>query len=197
MLRVYAMNVLGIDVQNASILGQMSEKRLEKINKCRVMKLKKQSIGAELLLNKAMKNETGMQAPIKWDTDKNGKLFIPGTDIHVNLSHSGDYAVCTVCDSEVGIDIEQIKTADMKIAKRFFTESEYEFVMNSKAPNEAFYEIWVRKESFIKAAGKGLAIPLSGFCVLDDTIEYECIKYRFKRYSVKSSEYKLCVCFAV
>lgn len=197
MIKVYAMNVSGIDVGDTKLLSRMSEKRLEKINKCRVLALKKQSMGAELLLNKAVKLETGASSPVKWETDKNGKLFVPDCEFHVNLSHSGDYAVCAVCDSEIGVDIEQVKQANIPLAKRFFTAEECEFIEASANPNEAFYDVWVKKESFIKAVGKGLAIPLSKFCVLNDTIEYEGKTYRFKRYSVKDKDYRLSVCFAV
>lgn len=197
MIKVYSMNTAGIDASDSSILRQMSEKRLEKINKSRALKSKKQSIGAELLLNYALKKEIGLRSPVEWETDENGKLFIPNANIYVNLSHSGDYAACAVCSSEVGIDIQQMKTAKSALAKRFFTEEEYVFVKSSASADDAFFDIWVRKESFIKAVGKGLAIPLSSFSVLKNTVDYEGRTYCFKKYSIKDKSYKLCVCFAV
>ena len=51
-----------------------------------------------------------------------GKPFlINAVEIHYNISHSGSYAACVVADLPVGIDIEQIKSADITIAEHFFT----------------------------------------------------------------------------
>lgn len=197
MIKVYAMNVSELDVTDEGILSKMSQRRLEKISRLKVMRSKKQSIGAELLLNHVMRTEAGMEAPINWETDANGKLFVPGCDVCVNLSHSGEYAVCAVCDTDVGVDIERVKTADIKLARRFFTAEECDFVENAASADDAFSDIWVRKESFVKAVGKGLAIPLSSFSVLSETVVYEGRTYRFKKYGIRDKSYKLCVCFAV
>lgn len=197
MIKVYAVNVSEIDVSDSKILKRMSQKRLEKINRLKPLNAKKQSVGAELALAFAIEREAGLCGPVEWETDKNGKLFIPNTDVFVNLAHSGSYAVCAVSDSEVGVDAELVKTPDLGIAKRFFTEEEYAFIKSSDSPQNAFYDIWVKKESFVKAVGKGLAIPLSSFSVLGADIKYEGKIYRFKRFSLKDKAYKLCVCFVV
>lgn len=194
MIKVYAMNVSGIDTADENLLKKMSLKRLEKINRCRIEKMKKQSIGAELLLNYALKKELAAKSPVIWETDENGKLYIPGCPINVNLSHSGAYAVCAVSDKAVGVDIQKADKANMALAKRFFTDEECEFIRSSHNPNEAFYNIWVKKESLIKAVGKGLAIPLSRFSVLGSSVEFEGKTYAFKNYSVCDKAYKLCAC---
>ncbi|MCC8169762.1 MAG: 4'-phosphopantetheinyl transferase superfamily protein [Oscillospiraceae bacterium] len=195
MIKVYAMNVSGIDISDSRLTERMSPRRMEKINRIRVEKTKKQSIGAELLLNYALKRECQIEPPVIWETDENGKLFVPDCAFNVNLSHSDDYAVCAVSDTAVGVDIQKIKPADKALAKRFFTSDEYEYVLNARNAEDAFFRIWVRKESFIKAVGKGLAIPLSSFSVLGETAEYEGKVYKFKEYSVRDRSYKLCVCF--
>lgn len=193
MVKVYAMNISGLDVSDESLLLQMSGKRLEKLNRLKPVNSKKQSAGAELLLKHALNSN----APVEWETDENGKLYVKDCEFYVNLSHSGDYAVCAVSDSEVGVDIERVKKADIALAKRFFTSEEHDYIKNSASIDDAFFEMWVKKESFVKAAGKGLAIPLSSFSVLGETVEYEGRTYCFKRYRIKDKSYKLCVCFAV
>lgn len=193
MIKVFAMNVSGLDVSDERLLRQMSAKRLEKINRLKPVNSKKQSMGAELLLKHALNSNV----PVKWETDENGKLYVSECKFYVNLSHSGDYAVCAVSDCEVGVDVERVKTADIALAKRFFTAEEYDYIKNSAMPDDAFFETWVKKESFVKAVGKGLAIPLSSFSILDKTAEYEGKTYRFKYYGIKDKSYKLCVCFAV
>lgn len=197
MIKVYAMNVSGIDSSDINLRKRLSPKRLEKVNSCRVEKNRKQSIGAELLLNYAMRNEIKAECPVIWDTDENGKLFIPNCGFNVNLSHSGDYAACAVSDKAVGVDIQIIGKANMLLAKRFFTIDECEYINSSKNANEAFFDIWVKKESFIKAVGKGLAIPLSSFSVLGNTVSFNGVEYIFRKYSVKDTAYKLCACVSV
>ncbi|MGN0149099.1 MAG: 4'-phosphopantetheinyl transferase family protein, partial [Clostridia bacterium] len=160
-------------------------------------KNRKQSIGAELLLNYAIRNEIKAESPVIWDTDENGKLFIPNCGFNVNLSHSGDYAACAVSDKAVGVDIQIIGKANMLLAKRFFTIDECEYINSSQNANEAFFDIWVKKESFIKAVGKGLAIPLSSFSVLGNTVSFNGVEYIFRKYSVKDTAYKLCACVSV
>lgn len=195
-MRVYAMNVSGIDPDDKKWYKYLSDKRIAKVERLKKTKQKAQSIGAELLLRHAVGQITGEVSNVKWDTDENGKLYFTDHDgIYVNLSHSGDYAVCAVHDAPIGVDIQHCRECDMKMANRFFTEEESEFIRNSTDKNSAFFEIWTKKESFVKAIGKGITIPLNSFSVLSDRIEYNGAVYRFKEYSVSQSGYKLFVCY--
>ena len=73
--------------------------------------------------------------------------------LEFNLSHSGDYAICAISDDEVGCDIEKIKDVNLKIAKRFFSEEEYNNVLKD---NKLFFRYWTLKESYLKAKGIGI-----------------------------------------
>ena len=70
---------------------------------------------------------------------------------------------------EIGIDVEYIRAEldIVGISRRFFSPHETHLI--ESAPEDKrqrlFYEIWVRKEAYIKALGKGLSIPLSRFTV--------------------------------
>jgi 4'-phosphopantetheinyl transferase len=48
---------------------------------------------------------------------------------------------------------------------RFFTSEEQSYISASPDANIAFYEIWTKKEAYIKYIGKGLAVPLNSFSV--------------------------------
>ena len=109
-----------------------------------------------------------------------GKPYVANSpiqyNIQFNLSHSEDMAVLGVTKNNLlGVDIEYIKPIDNidDIAIQFFSKSEYKkFVsLPSKYKLECFYEIWTRKEAFIKAIGEGLSHPLDTFEVsfYDDT----------------------------
>lgn len=193
-MKVYSMNIRGIDPDDEKWYKSLSEKRIEKIKRLKKTAQKAQSIGAELLLNYAVNNSVKM--PVKWDIDENGKLYLTEHEgIYVNLSHSADYAVCAVSDKPIGVDIQYCRECDMKMAKRFFTAEEADFINNSKNKNSAFFEIWTKKESFLKAIGKGITMPLNCFSVLSDKIEYNGEVYSFREYSVSQSGYKLFICY--
>jgi len=91
------------------------------------------------------------------------------TDIPIcfNLSHANGLTSCAVVlDHEIGIDVEDsIRKIDINIADRFFSrqESEYLGQTREKDKKNVFFDFWTLKESYIKAKGKGLSIPLDKF----------------------------------
>ncbi len=99
-----------------------------------------------------------------------GKPYLLDSTLKFNVSHSGDMAVFAfVLDTEVGVDIEQVKDDFdlMELARNFFSEHEIAAMENIPETDltRAFYRCWTRKESFIKAEGSGLSFPLDKFAV--------------------------------
>ena len=80
-------------------------------------------------------------------------------EIHFNLSHSGNYAVCALRDREVGIDIQEIRSPEAALLKYCCTEGEQERIRKSSFPAAAFTVVWSWKEAFMKMTGRGLGIP--------------------------------------
>lgn len=73
----------------------------------------------------------------------------------------------------MGVDVERIRSADLKIARRFFTDNEYRYITKTGSDIDIrFFEIWTKKEAFIKYIGKGLSIPLNSFDVFDENISH-------------------------
>ncbi len=89
----------------------------------------------------------------------------PNESVFFNISHSGDWVVCVISNKPCGIDIESIKDSDFGIAKRFFTQDEYESLMKQPADyrTKYFFMLWTLKESYIKTDGRGLSLPLDSF----------------------------------
>jgi 4'-phosphopantetheinyl transferase len=93
--------------------------------------------------------------------------------IRFNLAHSGPWVVYALtAGREIGVDIERVRPefGGFAIAERFFAPGE---VASLKALPEdmrslAFFHGWTRKEAYIKAKGKGLALPLDEFEVAID-----------------------------
>jgi 4'-phosphopantetheinyl transferase len=90
-------------------------------------------------------------------------------DLHFNISHSGEFVLIAISNSEVGVDIEKISTAFSykEILISNFSKEEINFIKNSVKPIESFYLLWTRKESLVKAISKGLVDNLNLISVLD------------------------------
>lgn len=140
---------------------------------------------------------------IKYDYNKYGKPFWKGSNhFFFNISHSGDWIVGIVDKFPVGIDIEQIQPINLEIISHFFSDEEVEDLnaISSVGKIDYFYDLWTLKESYIKAIGKGLSIPLYSFTIKKNKEEGFTIKqdnldasYFFTQYQIDSN-YKLSVC---
>lgn len=95
-------------------------------------------------------------------------------NFHYNISHAGSWVISAISDQLVGADIEQVKSIDLGIAKRYFSKSEYESIMSESKENRqnVFYQFWTAKESYVKYMGKGLSMPLNSFSVLGEKSRY-------------------------
>jgi len=131
-----------------------------------------------------------------------GKPFLKNyPHFYFNISHSKDYVVCAVSDMPIGIDIELVKNINLNVAKRFFSASEYNYLLTQPKEEQLdyFYKLWTLKESYIKAVGKGLSIPLNSFSIniCNDDITITSRKqpttYIFYHYNI-SFDYKLSIC---
>ena len=91
----------------------------------------------------------------------NGKPFLNMTsNVNFNLSHSQKLLVLSFSRNRmIGVDIEYIQLIDIKnIVERFFSPIEYKMFegINESDRLISFFKWWTRKESFIKAIGKGM-----------------------------------------
>lgn len=91
--------------------------------------------------------------------DSYGKPYILEGGFNFNISHSGNTVVCVFSKQDVGIDIEEIHEIDYSLFENVF--SSREFATINKEGLHKFYEFWTKKESVIKAIGKGMSIPLA------------------------------------
>lgn len=126
-----------------------------------------------------------------------GKPYLSGhSHIQFNISHSGDWIVGAFSNQPVGIDIEKVIPIDLKIATTFFSYKEQSFLQSDGSDYQSFYEIWAAKESYLKATGMGLSIPLDSFYVIFNKNTNEVcsnLKWYFKKIDIAPS-YKSVVC---
>lgn len=87
--------------------------------------------------------------------------------VHYSVSHSGDWWGCLMAEEPVGFDMEvcREKINYEKIARRYFTEEEYKLILS--AGLDVFFDVWVRKEAYVKYLGTGLSEGLDRFSVAE------------------------------
>ncbi len=88
--------------------------------------------------------------------------------VRFNISHTEDIIVLGLAlEYDIGVDIENTgrSSATSDIAKRYFSPSEIQdiFSVPEEKQTERFFYYWTLKESYIKAKGMGLSLPLEQF----------------------------------
>ncbi|MBQ8412147.1 MAG: 4'-phosphopantetheinyl transferase superfamily protein [Lachnospiraceae bacterium] len=151
------------------------------------------SLIAGLLLQEIIKKRFGIEPKdIVIDTNEQGKPCVKGLlDFYYNISHSGDMIVMAYGDCPVGVDLEEIKSADLRVAKRCFCKEEYQYVLGetddsaiSEEQAIRFLKVWTKKEAYLKYKGIGISVPLDSFCIdiVNDTVEGTDIVFHEKSY---------------
>jgi 4'-phosphopantetheinyl transferase len=105
---------------------------------------------------------------------------------HFNLSHSGRLIAVAVGDSEVGVDVEQVKPRKVEFAKKYCSEEEQKLFTKAADFDSELTRLWSAKEARVKHTGSGL----SGALLRDiPTIGVENVKI-----SLGESDFWLSLC---
>ncbi len=177
MINVYIADLTGLEKEYDKKLNILHKSRADKLASYKMLADKVRGLGAGLLLEKGL--EDYLQTPLYKDADgryiieygygPQGKPYlIDYPDVHFSLSHSGNVVVLAIADSEVGIDVQEFRGFQEKVAKRFYHEEEMkqlEAVSDSTKKEWLFYKIWTGKEAYIKYTGKGIGQDLRSFYV--------------------------------
>ncbi len=201
--RVYIASTMELEDEALfeSLYQTVSKERQEKIDRLRFQKDKRLSLAAAVLLQKVLEWNEIYEYEIK--IGENGKPYLEGSDLpKFNLSHSEERVMCVISTEDTGCDVEFIKKPNMKIAECFLSKKEMDLLTGLQTEEEKqhmFYRLWTLKESFIKATGKGMEIPLKEFqfSFEEDNIfiqqHMNKKQYYFKEYDLKDG-YKYAVC---
>jgi len=171
MVDIYSIQInsnLDNDIMD-SLKQLVSEERREKVERFKFQQDSLRSLLGDLLSRYAICTRTRYKnCQLKFALNAYNKPVLAEIkNLHFNVSHSGNWVVCAIADEVVGIDVEEIKPIDYGIAKSFFTEEEYCNLISHDEENRLkyFYSIWTLKESYLKADGRGLSLPLNSFSI--------------------------------
>lgn len=204
-MKIYALNITN-DIPPSlfnTLLSFVSMEKRKKINNFIRKEDADRALVGDILARQAIIENFKIQNNnISFYHNAYGKPYLMhNPSIYFNISHSGDWVVCSINHHEIGIDVEKIVDIDLDIAKSFFSEREYNDLMkkDSLEKKDYFYVLWTLKESYIKACGKGLSLDLRSFSIgieknniiLENKNDFR--KYFFKQYDIDKN-YKLSVC---
>ena len=186
-------------------LNLLSPYRLQKTALLKHEKDKYRSLGAGIALDHALETYGLKEKSVEYEFGEWGKPTLKyHPNIHFSLSHSGDYAICSIGDKAMGNDIELIRQGRLKVADRFFAKEELDWMyamQDEEEVTQRMFRIWTMKESFLKATGKGISLSLGDFAVVVDEEKQKIrVKHSFnaKYYHMKEySEipgYRVAVC---
>lgn len=152
--KIYIASIEGLSYEK--LYHAASSVRKAKADKLRFTDDKLRCLAAEALLRHAL-TEQGIR-DYSIVTDEKGKPFLEGLPVHFNLSHSGNFVLCALSTAPVGCDIQEMKTADLRLARRYFAPGEIRRLESTPPEQQAalFCRLWVLKESLGKALSCGL-----------------------------------------
>lgn len=113
----------------------------------------------------------GLQPPdVTLFESERGALSIDpshASTLRFNLSHTEGLVVLAVAETDVGVDVEWLDRPGrtVELADRYFAPAEAAALqaLPIELQRDRFFDLWTLKESYIKARGLGLAIPLASF----------------------------------
>ena len=200
--QIVAVNISSIDhIDFKNMVKWISVEKAKKVDKLSHFRDRVRILVGDLLIRHIICSEFGIDNEfIQYGYEPWGKPFLLGLRwIHFNISHSNDWVVCAIGTEEIGIDVEYVRNIDIRIADKFYSkeEKEYLYSFNGESKIGAFYSLWTKKESFIKAIGKGLSISLNTFSVtpfFEQSIVYNNNRKYFITSCQFDPDYRLAIC---
>ena len=140
---------------------KMPDFRKRKIDALKPHRSKLLSLGAGMLLDKALK-DIGID-DYEIELDEHEKPHIKGHgDISFNISHSGEVVCLGISDKEIGVDVEKIRHFKESLINYIFITQDQDLakeLMESESDKDKVYtRLWTVKESIMKHCGKGISL---------------------------------------
>ena len=156
----------------AAAYAELPEWRRRKCDVFRFGADRWRSVAAWELLRRMLAEKGVSAEALPVSEDEFGKpAFEASLGIHFNLSHGGERVMAAVSDRPVGCDVERIVPFDEGVARECLTDGELAWVKRAQPGSDrdrAFIRLWVRKEAYVKAVGKGLGIDLKSVSLLPE-----------------------------
>ena len=146
--------------------GFLDNRELDKAGTFKNLRMRNRYIAVRGLVRATLADYLGVRpATLQFIFGEYDKPALLGEQLHFNVSHTGNHLAIGVSDMQnIGVDIELHKTRNRlgELAKRTFTDQELNYwsglVQSRQLPG--FYQLWTKKEAFVKAVGRGIGLGL-------------------------------------
>lgn len=162
MTELYVLNLKDrLDEPVNDYLHFFTPERRDKILRYKFNADRNRTLWAELLVRHVISLRTKHNIEsIHIMRDSNGKPYIsPEYNLSFSISHSGEYAACSIGEKPNGVDVEKLSRASHEISERFFTDEEKMILSglnDDEEFNRKFLCYWTLKESYAKCTGMDL-----------------------------------------
>jgi 4'-phosphopantetheinyl transferase len=206
---LYILNITCLEDEDlfGRLYERMPEYRKNKIDAFKPHKSKLLSLGAGVLLDRAMKDIGITDYEPEYKVQK--KPYIKGReDVFFNISHSGDVAVLGLSGAEIGVDIEHQRHFENSLINYVFTGPDQAAAKELSKTldgsdeirmDKAYTRLWTVKESIMKHSGKGIYLEPKAITVtcengrlVADSQEYDCASLCLL--PVEIDDYQITIC---
>ena len=160
MTELYILNLKDrLDEPVDDYLHMFTPERRDKILRYKYNSDRNRTLWAEILARHVISLRTHQSIEsIHIMRDSNGKPYISSHNLSFSISHSGEYAACSIGHNANGVDVESLSHSRRDIAERLFTHDERMILagLNDDEFRKKFMCYWTLKESYAKCTGMNL-----------------------------------------
>ena len=154
------------------MMNHLSVEEQERAQRYRFEKDRRRYLGGVLLQKKTLARYLSCSPnEVSFERNQWGKPSLAQghqSELQFSLSRSHQVTLLAVCNgAELGVDLEYGlgRNDEVLKVKEDFCHEEQDFIAQASKPLDSFFEIWARKEAYIKGIGRGLSHPLGEFDV--------------------------------
>ena len=148
-------HIYDFDLETA--LGELSEQRRQQALRYRHELGQRTCVAAYLLLRQGLREEYDIEEPPVFEYGEHGKPWIVGhPEIHFNMSHCKEAAICILSNKPVGIDVESVDRCRESLIRYTMNDEEARMIAEAEKPEVAFTRLWTMKEAVVKRSGLGI-----------------------------------------
>lgn len=171
---IHRLNLTHVGSFDDSVWQQLTGEEQRRAKRLRVASAQNQFVLTRTWLRSVLANYCELRAiDIPLAYSNHGKPHLDHPELsrfQFNLTHSRDIALLAITlDRPVGIDLEWIdpKRDFQALASRYYSPKEQAWLKQFEDDklSDEFYHIWVRKEAWLKAMGKGITMALEAMDV--------------------------------
>ena len=149
-------NLFEFDLNTA--LSALSEQRRKQALQFKFELGQRTCAAAYLLLCEGLQKEYGITEKPLFEYGEHGKPFLVGhPDIHFNLSHCREAAICMIGSQPVGIDVESVREYRDNLVRFTMNDLEIAQIEQAERPDVEFIKLWTQKEAVLKLSGDGIS----------------------------------------